>query len=93
MEISAVLVLLAVGGALGAMLGFANKFLHVEEDERIGKVTEMLPGANCGGCGYPGCSGLAQAMVDGVSTKAKDCKVIKSDKADELQAYLDNMNK
>ena len=56
MDISAILVLLVLGAALGAMLGFANKFLHVEEDVRIGTVTEMLPGANCGGCGYPGCS-------------------------------------
>lgn len=86
MEISAVLVLLAVGGALGAMLGFANKFLHVEEDERIGKVTEMLPGANCGGCGYPGCSGFAAALVDGTVTKVSGCVV--SIRNEEMRAGI-----
>ena len=69
------------------------KFAPDEEDPRKKDIEALLPGVNCGACGYPGCSGLANAMVDGTSTKAKDCKVIKADKAEELQAYLDNMNK
>lgn len=42
----------------------AKKF-KVEEDPRIDVVAELLPGANCGGCGYPGCRGLAEALVKG----------------------------
>ena len=55
MNISAVLSLVAIGAVLGCILGIANKYLVVEEDHRIADVIEMLPGANCGGCGYPGC--------------------------------------
>ena len=43
MDVNAVLALLAIGAVLGALLGFANKYLHVEEDERITVVTEKLP--------------------------------------------------
>ena len=60
-------VLAAIGFILGALLWFASKTFHVEEDSRIDDITSCLPGANCGGCGYPGCSGYAAAIVnDGV---------------------------
>ncbi|WP_028975316.1 RnfABCDGE type electron transport complex subunit B [Spirochaeta cellobiosiphila] len=44
------------------LYGAAKKFA-VEEDPRIDEVTELLPGANCGGCGFPGCRGFAEALV------------------------------
>lgn len=50
---------------LGLILAFSGIFMKVEVDERIEKITEVLPGANCGGCGYAGCAALAQAIVDG----------------------------
>ena len=57
-------VLLAVLGILiGILLGVAGKVFAVETDERVVKVRECLPGNNCGGCGYPGCDGLAEAIV------------------------------
>lgn len=60
------IVLLAVLGVLiGILLGVASKFFAVETDERVVKVRECLPGNNCGGCGYPGCDGLAEAIVAG----------------------------
>ena len=91
--IFAVVVVLVAGIILALLLAVADKFFRVEEDPRKKDIEALLPGVNCGACGYPGCSGLAKAMVDGNSTKAKDCKVIKADKVEELQAYLDNMNK
>ena len=91
--LTAALVVGLVGIFMGLFLGVAGIKFKVEVDEKEEAVLAALPGNNCGGCGYPGCSGLANAMVDGTSTKAKDCKVIKADKAEELQAYLDNMNK
>ncbi len=54
-----------VGLLIGLFLGFAAKTFAVETDEREIRVRELLPGANCGGCGYPGCDGLAAAIVNG----------------------------
>ncbi len=53
----------AVGFLLGAALWFASKKFHVEKDDRIEKITACFPGANCGGCGYAGCSNYAEAIV------------------------------
>ncbi len=63
--ISAVAVLFVMGVVFAILLGMAAKVFAVEVDERIPKVRECLPGANCGGCGYPGCDGLAAAIVAG----------------------------
>ena len=56
---------LAMGGVgllLGALLAFASKIFAVEKDERAEAITEVLPGANCGSCGYAGCSAYAKAI-------------------------------
>ncbi|MCP4146768.1 MAG: RnfABCDGE type electron transport complex subunit B [bacterium] len=45
------------------ILFFVAKKFKVDEDPRIDEVTELLPGANCGGCGYPGCRGFGEAIV------------------------------
>lgn len=51
-------------GAVGAtVLYFVSQAFHVEEDPRIGVVQDILPAANCGGCGFPGCAGFAGACV------------------------------
>lgn len=60
-----VLVLAAMGLIFGALLGVAAKVFKVEKDERIEQITELLTGANCGGCGYAGCSAFAEAVVAG----------------------------
>ena len=52
-----------VGLGCGVALALASRFLSVYEDPRIGEVTELLPGANCGGCAYAGCADYAKAMV------------------------------
>lgn len=57
-----------IGGvalAVGLLLGVAGKFFHVEVDEKEVAVREVLPGNNCGGCGFPGCDGLAAAIAQG----------------------------
>ncbi|QTA86665.1 RnfABCDGE type electron transport complex subunit B [Desulfonema magnum] len=48
---------------LSYILGWANEKFKVEVDPRIEAVLEILPGANCGGCGYLGCSDYAVAIV------------------------------
>ena len=87
--IPAALTMLVIGALLGVMLGVASKVFHVELDEREAKVTEMLPGYNCGGCGYPGCSGLAAALI-GKETDTVYCKPCKADRKKEIVDYLNS---
>ena len=87
--IPAALTMLVIGALLGVMLGVASKVFHVELDEREAKVTEMLPGYNCGGCGYPGCSGLAAALID-KETDTVSCKPCKADRKKEIVDYLNS---
>lgn len=61
----AVAVLAVLGIIFGLVLGFAAKAFAVEKDPREEAIVECLPGANCGGCGYPGCAGYASAVVAG----------------------------
>lgn len=62
--IFSILILGALGLLFGIILGFASKKFEVKVDERIPKIREVLPGANCGGCGYPGCDAYATAVVE-----------------------------
>jgi Na+-translocating ferredoxin:NAD+ oxidoreductase subunit B len=58
--------LFALGGLtliLALMLILANKKLYVYEDPRIDVVEDLLPHANCGACGFPGCRPFAEALV------------------------------
>ncbi|HFE65413.1 MAG TPA: Fe-S cluster domain-containing protein [Caldithrix sp.] len=63
--VSALITLGGLGLLFGAILAFASRIFYVEKDPRIEKIDEILPGANCGGCGYPGCSNYAEAVVSG----------------------------
>ncbi|MCR5720650.1 MAG: RnfABCDGE type electron transport complex subunit B [Lachnospiraceae bacterium] len=63
--IAAAVLVGAVGIFVGLFLGVAGLVFKVKVDEREEKVLKALPGNNCGGCGYPGCSGLAAAIVKG----------------------------
>ncbi len=55
------MLLLAI--AMSFILGWANQAFHVEVDPKIIQVNDVLPGANCGGCGYVGCNEYAEAVV------------------------------
>ena len=62
---SAVLTLGAVAAVFATILYLIARRFAVEEDPRVAEVTEMLPGINCGACGFPGCAGMANALVEG----------------------------
>ena len=66
--IEGLLVMGGLGAILGLGLAIASKVFYVYVDPRIEAVEELLPGANCGGCGYPGCSANAEAIVKGESS-------------------------
>lgn len=59
------IVLSALGGIFGLILAFASKVFYVETDPRVDKILDKLPGANCGGCNFPGCAALAEAIAGG----------------------------
>ena len=63
--IAAILSLTLLGAALGIILGIADKVLQVEGNPLVEELIAMMPGSNCGQCGFPGCSGAAEAIVDG----------------------------
>lgn len=67
MDITPILITSAAIGGVGLVCGtalaLAARFLAVKEDPRIATVEELLPGANCGGCGYAGCADYAKAVV------------------------------
>lgn len=71
----ALIVLGSIGLLLALVLFLAAKAFYVEEDPRIDQVQEVLPGANCGGCGYPGCRGFAEACVKSSSLDSMLCPV------------------
>ncbi len=83
----AVLWFLVLGGVLGVALSFAAKFLSVEEDPRIEEITELLPGANCGGCGKAGCAALAEAVVKG-EAKPSQCAVVEEENLNKIAEVM-----
>jgi electron transport complex protein RnfB len=66
--IAAVLSLTLLGIALGWVLGLAARYLRVESNPLHEEIQQMLPGVNCGQCGYPGCAGAAEALAAGKAT-------------------------
>ena len=59
----------AVGLLCAIMLTIASKLMYVPVDERVSKIRDILPGANCGACGFAGCDGYAEGLVnDGAKT-------------------------
>lgn len=59
------LLLLALAVVMASILGWANRAFHVEVDPKVTAIERALPGVNCGGCGYVGCSEYAQAVAAG----------------------------
>ena len=68
----AVIVLGAIALISAIVLYAVSKKFAVQEDPRIGQVVELLPGANCGGCGFAGCAGMADALVKGADLGSID---------------------
>lgn len=63
MILSSIISIGGLGLLFGAGLAYASRKFAVEVDPKIEEIIDILPGANCGACGYPGCSGYAEAIV------------------------------
>lgn len=82
--------ILSIGGlgvVFGAGLGIAGEVFKVDEDPKIGQILEVLPGANCGGCGFPGCGGCAAAIAAG-SAPVNACPVGGAAVAEKVGAIM-----
>ncbi len=67
-----------IGLLLGAVLSFAGNFFFVKEDKRKDQLMEILPGTNCGGCGYSGCGEYADALLKG-GVPCNKCALVKAE--------------
>jgi Na+-translocating ferredoxin:NAD+ oxidoreductase RNF subunit RnfB len=87
MILFAVAILAGVGLVFAILIALANRKLKVWEDPRIDVVASMLPNANCGACGVPGCRAFAEKLVAGEMQPA-GCNVANADAKDAIAAYL-----
>lgn len=84
---ASVFLLVGIAFVAAIILGIAAKVFYVEEDPRIEAVTDLLPGANCGGCGQAGCSSAAEAMVKG-EIPVNSCVVGGNEAAEAIGTFL-----
>lgn len=86
-DVYAIASLAGLGLVFGSALGYASKKLAVESDPRKDQILAVLPGANCGACGFPGCSGLAEAIAAG-KAPVDACPVGKKPVAEKVAAIM-----
>ena len=58
-------IMVGIAILLGVAIMVVSKVFFVAKDERIDQIVDNLAKANCGACGYPGCSGYAEALLKG----------------------------
>lgn len=86
--ITAIVALAAVGAVAAVILYFVAQKFKVIEDPRIDEVDEVLPGANCGGCGYAGCRAFAEAIVKAETMEGFFCPVGGNDLGKEIAPLI-----
>ncbi len=87
---SLIYAILSMGGMgllFSVAISIANKKLHVEEDPKIGLIADLLPGANCGSCGYAGCANFAENLTTGKAQLAS-CPVCGVDAQNKIAQIL-----
>lgn len=78
---------LSLSVGLAVVLSFASEALHVPEDPRLNELINLLPLANCGQCGNPGCKGMAEAIL-GENTRLSACKPGDQAMRERIREYL-----
>lgn len=86
--LTAILIVGIIGLVCGIALAVASIVFAVPVDEKAEAVTEMLPGANCGACGYSGCAGYAAALSKGETTNTALCNPGGSEVSKQIAEYL-----
>lgn len=82
-----VVVFSGIGVVAAVVLGIAARVFFVDEDPRIGAVNDLLPGANCGGCGFAGCAACAEEIVKG-NAPANACVIGGTETANAVASFL-----
>jgi electron transport complex protein RnfB len=85
--VNAVAVTGGIGIVCGVLLALASKLFTVEVDDKVVEIRNLLPGANCGACGYAGCDEMAAAIAEGMAP-ADGCPVSSSEKHSEIAALM-----
>lgn len=85
---STIIVLLLLGLLSAVLLYFVSRKFEVQEDPRISEVNEVLPQANCGGCGFPGCAAFASACVGSNNLEGLFCPVGGSPTMEKVSGIL-----
>lgn len=82
-----VIIMGGIGILCGTILLIASKFFAVPLDERVGQLINLLPGANCGACGFAGCASYARSLIEG-QAKANACRVVDEEKSRAIASLL-----
>ena len=86
--VHSILLLCIIGIIAGLALYFVAKKFKTDENPLYGEVESMLPGANCGGCGFPGCKKFAQQLVDSPSLEGLNCTAGGADTMNKIGVFL-----
>ena len=86
--ISATGIVMLVGLALGIILVICSKVFYVPVNEKIAKLSDAMPGANCGACGFAGCDDYAEKLGNGEETDPSQCPVGGADLTQKLSDIL-----
>lgn len=76
-----------IGVVCGVLLAVAAKLFAVEVDQKVIEVRNLLPGANCGACGFPGCDGMAAAIAEG-RAPSNGCPVASSERHQQIAEVM-----
>lgn len=82
-----VLIFIGLGAAMGVLLSVAARAFAMKVDEKAEAISECLPSANCGGCGYAGCSALAEAISKGEAS-VNACTAGGAEVAEKIAAIM-----
>ncbi len=83
-----IIITVVLAAVLGIVIVLVANAFALPEDPRFDEIRGILPGANCGACGYSGCDGYARAMTDGATTDCTLCTVGGANVAFDLAAAL-----
>ena len=87
-----ILILGALGAFLGLLIGIFHRYFYETNNSTVDEIKQLLPGSNCGGCGFKNCNNFANAILnDGVNSS--NCHSIKQEKVDQINLIVDEFDK